>query len=93
MVIRRFRHRGLERLFRLDDRRGIAVGNVEKIRRILARLDEAAFPADLDLPGFRLHQLKGDLVGVWSVTVTANWRIVFRFDDGDVTDVDYVDYH
>jgi proteic killer suppression protein len=63
-----------------------------KIVRILALLDRAARPQDMNLPGFRLHPLKGELVGYWSVTVRANWRIIFRFEDG-ATDIDLVDYH
>ncbi len=92
-MIRRFRHRGLKRLFEDDDRRGLNAQHVEKIRRVLARLDRSAEPAHMDLPGWRLHPLKGALAGFWSVTINANRRIVFRFENGDVTDVDYVDYH
>jgi proteic killer suppression protein len=64
-----------------------------KLRDVLARLDAASESADMDLPGFRLHSLKGDFEGFWAVTVRANWRVIFRFADGDVHDVDYVDYH
>ena len=65
-----------------------------KIARVLAQLDIATDPDDMALPGFHLHPLTGNLGGFWSVTIGANWRIIFRFDDyGDVTDVDYVDYH
>ena len=60
---------------------------------MLARLDEATGPRHLNSPGWRLHSLKGDLAGYWSVTVGANWRIIFRFEQGDATDVDLVDYH
>jgi len=66
---------------------------VIKVRDILARLDAARAPADLDLPGLRLHLLKGELAGFWAVTVRANWRIIFRWDEPDTSDVDYVDYH
>ena len=65
----------------------------EAVRDILARLNASRAPEDMDLPGFRLHRLRGDLSGFWAVTVRANWRIVFRFEDGDVVDVDYLDYH
>jgi toxin HigB-1 len=92
-MIRGFRHRGLRRLFEDDDRRELNPQFVEKIARILSRLDAAQRPADLDLPGFRLHPLRGDLAGFWSVTVQANWRIIFRFVDGEAADVDLVDYH
>jgi toxin HigB-1 len=64
-----------------------------KLRDILARLDAASAVADMDLPGFRLHPLKGELKGFWAVTVRANWRVIFRFAEGDALDVDYVDYH
>jgi proteic killer suppression protein len=66
---------------------------VAKIERVLARLDEAAEPGNMALPGFGLHPLKGGLAGYWAVRVSANWRIVFRFEDGNVTDVDLIDYH
>ena len=93
LIIRRFRHRGLRRLYQDDDRRELNPQHVEKIARILSRLDEAQRPEDMDLPGFRLNQLRGDLAGQWSVTIRANWRIIFRFVDGEATDVDLVDYH
>jgi len=67
--------------------------HLDKIARMLARLDVATRPEQLDLPGFRLHPLKGELAGYWSITVRANWRIIFRFEEGDATDVDLVDYH
>ena len=66
---------------------------VEKIRVILARLDRAVKPSDMALPGLRLHPLKGELAGFWSVTIRANWRIIFRFEGRDAADVDLVDYH
>jgi len=63
------------------------------VRDILARLSASAAPGDMDLPGLRLHPLKGDYAGFWSVTVRSSWRIVFRFEDGHAVDVDYLDYH
>lgn len=92
-MIRSFRHKGLKRLYDDDDPRGLNAGHVEKLRRMLAYLDIAKVPSDLDLPGYRLHPLKGDLKGFWAVKVQANWRIIFRFADGQAFDVDYVDYH
>ena len=88
-----FRHRGLERLFERGDRKGIPPNLVAKIERVLARLDEATEHGHMNLPGFALHPLKGNLAGFWSVRVSGNWRIVFRFDGRDVRDVDLVDYH
>jgi proteic killer suppression protein len=67
--------------------------HVDKIARVLAFLNRAALPEDMNLPGFRLHPLKGELAGYWSITIRANWRIIFRFENGDVTDVDLLDYH
>jgi toxin HigB-1 len=67
--------------------------HADKIARMVARLDVATRPEQLDLPGFRLHPLKGELAGYWSITFRANWRIIFRFEEGDATDVDLVDYH
>ena len=92
-MIRSIRHKGLQRLYQDDDPRGVTVEHAEKLRDILARLDAANAVADMDLPGFRLHALKGELKGFWAVTVRANWRVVFRFADGDALDIDYVDYH
>jgi proteic killer suppression protein len=92
-MIRHFRHRGLKRLYEKDDRREVSPQQADKIARMLARLDEATRPQQLDLPGFRLHPLKGDLAGYWSITVSANWRIIFRFEGANATDVDLVDYH
>lgn len=88
-----FRHKGLRRFFEDDDRSKLPPELVERIRSILAFLDAAGRIEDLEQPTLRLHALKGDLKGFWAVTVRANWRIVFRFDDGDASDVDFVDYH
>ncbi len=88
-----FRHKGLERLFEKGDRRRVPPNFVNKVERILARLEEASVVGNMDLPGFRLHPLKGDLAGLWAVSVSGNWRIVFRFDGGNASDVDLIDYH
>jgi proteic killer suppression protein len=92
-MIRSIRHKGLKRLHEQDDPRGVIAQHAVKLRDILARLDAAGAVADMDLPGFRLHPLRGALKGSWAVTVRANWRVMFRFDQGDAFDVDYVDYH
>ena len=92
-MILSFRHRGLRRLYEDDDRRGLNAEHVAKVTTILSRLDLAMRPEDMDVAGLRLHSLKGDLEGFWSVTVRANWRIVFRFEGGNASDVDYLDYH
>jgi proteic killer suppression protein len=92
-MVRSIRHKGLKRLYEDDDPRGVNGQHVEKLRDILARLDVASAITDMELPGFHLHALKGNHRGFWAVTVRANWRVIFRLEDGDVTEVDYVDYH
>jgi proteic killer suppression protein len=92
-MIRTFRHKGLRRLFLDDDRRGVRADQSGKLARILARLHAARTASDMDLPGYRLHPLKGELEGFHAVAVQANWRVTFRLADGDAYDVDFVDYH
>ena len=92
-MIVRFRHKGLQFLYEKGDRRRVPSAYVAKIERILARLDEAVGPTSMDLPGFRLHPLKGNLADFWAVTVSGNWRIIFRFEGVHASDVDLVDYH
>ena len=92
-MIRGFRRRALRRLYETDDRRGVSAEHVEMTARVLARLDVATRPEQLRLPGFGLHRLEGDLAGYWSVTVRGDWRIIFHFDVGNITDVDLVEYH
>lgn len=88
-----FKHRGLKRLYERGDRSKVPAEYAEKLENILFALDNAQVIEALDLPGFRLHSLKGDLKGSWSISVRANWRVIFRFEDGQVRDVDLVDYH
>ena len=92
-MIRNFKHRGLKRLYEHGDRSQVQSDRIERIEDILARLDVAGVPSDLDLPGYGLHPLKGKLKGLWALKVSGNWRIVFRFKDGDAFDVNLVDYH
>jgi len=93
-MIRSFRHRGIRRLFEQDDARGLKQDQVRRIARALFLLDNAASPDQIDqIPGLRVHRLSGDLAGLWSMSVSGNWRIVFRFEGGDAFDVDLVDYH
>jgi proteic killer suppression protein len=92
-VIATFRHRGLKKLYEEDDHRGLTTAHVDKIKRIPARLDEAVNVNHMALSGFGLHPLKGKLKGLWAVSVSGNWRIVFRFEKGNVYDVDLIDYH
>ena len=89
----RIRHRGLRALHERDSPAGVPAGSVPRLRRILLRLQEATHPGAADAPGFRLHPLKGDRAGQWSVRVSGNWRVVFRFKEGEAVDVDLIDYH
>lgn len=88
-----FRHKGLKRLFEDDDRSKVSADMVEKLRLILYVLEAAKTIEDIDRPSFRLHRLKGEMKEFWAVTVRANWRVIFKFDDGKAFDVDLVDYH
>ena len=86
-------HRGLRRFYESGDARRINPNWLPRIKSVLTVLAQASAPQDLDIPGFGLHPLKGDRRGQWGVTVSRNWRIVFKFEDGRPVDVDLVDYH
>jgi proteic killer suppression protein len=92
-MIASFRHRGLKAFYEGRSVARVAPEHVEKLRDILAVLDRGTAPSDMDLPGFGLHALKGRLKGHHAVSVSGNWRVTFRFEDGHALDVDYVDYH
>lgn len=88
-----FRHKGLEAFYRLGTTKGIQSAHAAKLARILTLLDVASSADDINLPGLKLHPLKGDLKGHWSMWVNGNWRVTFRFIENDVELVDYQDYH
>ena len=93
-MIRSFRHDGLERFYRTGSKAGIQPKHDVKLRTQLTALDAATRPQDLAaIPGWRLHELKGNQAGRWSITVNGNWRVIFRFVGQDVELVDYLDYH
>jgi len=92
-MIRSFKHKGLERFFITGSKKGIQSDHADKIARILDRLDASISPIDMNLPGYRLHELKGQEANTWAVTVNGNWRITFQFEDQDAVVVDYRDYH
>ena len=92
-MVRNFRHKGLQRLFQHDDGSKLPPDMVARIRLILSTLHAAQEIEAMDIPTFRLHSLKGELKGFFSVTVRANWRIIFRFEGGEAFDLDFVDYH
>ena len=93
MVIQSFKHRGLIEIYEGKGGRRVVPEHVQRLRRILAVLDQSRSPADMDLPGFRMHALSGQLKGHYAVRVSANWRVIVRFEEGHATDVDYTDYH
>ncbi|HEY1057696.1 MAG TPA: type II toxin-antitoxin system RelE/ParE family toxin [Limnobacter sp.] len=92
-MIKTFAHKGLEKFYLTGSKAGIRPDHANKLRRQLARLDEAHSPQDMDIPGWNLHSLDGVLKGHWSVWVSGNWRMTFRFVGDDVEIVNYLDYH
>ena len=92
-MIKSIRHKGLKALYSKGDASGVQANHVDRLRTQLSALDVAVTIKELDLPGWRLHALKGDQKGRWSLTVNGNWRLTFEFRDGDVYVLDYEDYH
>jgi proteic killer suppression protein len=92
-VIKRFRHKGLETLFLTGSAKGVDAGLAPKLRRMLALLHSGPLPEAMRLPGYRLHQLKGERAGCWSVWATGNTRLTFEIDGEDATNIDLEDYH
>ena len=88
-----FRHKGLRQFYENGSKGGIQAQQASRLRLILGRLDASREPRDMNLPGQRLHSMSGDLSAFWSVSVSGNWRVIFRFDGQDACDVDYLDYH
>ena len=92
-MIESFKHRGVERFFTSGSKKGIQPEQTRRLKMILFRLHSAERIHDMDYPGSELHQLKGELKGFWSIKVSGNWRILFRFDRGHAWEVDYDGYH
>lgn len=92
-MIKSFRHKGLQKFFFDGTKKGIQAKHAEKLADILDQLNAASEIQDMNFPGSELHPLKGDLRGLWSVKISGNWRMIFRFEKGEALDVDYVDYH
>lgn len=92
-MIRSFRHKGIERFFREGSKAGIQAAHATRLRLQLGRLDAAGSPADMNLPGWRLHPLKGARHGFGAVSVSGNWRLIFAFEGEHAVLVDYLDYH
>ena len=92
-MIKSFAHKGLEQFFTSGSKSGIQAIHANRLQLLLAMLDQSRVIADMDAPGLRLHQLKGEQKEYWSVTVQANWRMIFKFEAGDAHVVNYLDYH
>lgn len=92
-MIKTFKHKGLRAFFETGSKAGIQPKHATRLRLMLAMLDNAKHPADMDAPGWRLHSLSGDFAGHYAVTVNGNWRMTFRFEGEDAEVVDYQDYH
>lgn len=92
-MIKTFKHKGLERFFNSGSARGIQANHINKLRMQLVALDTAQSIEDMDIPGYRLHALKGNKQGIWSIAVNGNWRVTFEFKDGNAHIVNYEDYH
>ena len=92
-MIRSFKHKGLRKLYETGSQQGVTPEHVKRLRLVLARLDASTSPQDMNLPGLKLHPLKGALSDFWSVSISDNWRVVFRFEGQNAFDIDYVDYH
>lgn len=92
-MIRGFRHKGLRRFFETGSKLGVHAQHVDRLRLVLAQLNAATAPRDMDLPGLNLHPLKGERKGTWAVSVSGNWRVTFRFLGKEADAVDYEDYH
>jgi proteic killer suppression protein len=93
LVIKRFRHKGLEALFKTGSSKGINPALADKLRRMLARLNDGPLPEAMELPGYKLHPLKGARAGSWAAWVTGNWRLIFEIEGEDATNVNLEDYH
>ena len=92
-MIQSYRHKGLRRLFETGSASGVQAAHAKRLRMQLAALDTAKAVDDMDIPGFRLHSLKGEMLGRWAITVSGNWRVTFEFRDGNAHVLDYEDYH
>ena len=92
-MIKTFKHKGLEKLYLTGSRQGIKPEPFKRLRVIIARLDASLSPRDMKLPGLYLHPLRGQYEGFWAVSVSGNWRVIFRFEGNNAFDVDYLDYH
>ncbi|MBA4695784.1 MAG: type II toxin-antitoxin system RelE/ParE family toxin [Legionella sp.] len=92
-MIKTIKHKGLSKCYEKGTLAGIQAHHARRLQLILTRLDASVCPEDMDLPGLRLHPLKGQFKGFHAVTVQANWRVIFRFEGSHAYDINYVDYH
>jgi len=92
-LIIKFKHKGLKQLFEVGRQVGVNPKHVKRLKQILALLETTETIEDMDLPGIGLHELRGERKGTWAVKVSGNWRLTFKFHDGDIIDLNYEDYH
>ena len=92
-MIKSFRHKGLRRLFETSSTAGVQAQHAKRLRMQLAALDTSLTIEDMSVPGFALHPLKGEMRGLWAISVSGNWRLTFEFRDGNAYVLDYEDYH
>lgn len=92
-MIKSFKHKGLKRFYETGSTRGVQAKHTKRLRMQLAALDTALEVTDLDIPGYDLHELKGKRKGIWAISVSGNWRLIFEFIDGNAYQLDYEDYH
>lgn len=92
-MIKTFKNKGLRAYFETGSTKGIQAAHAKRLTLVLGVLDNAAGPEEIEMPGFRLHPLKGNLAGYWSLSVSGNWRVIFRFDGANTELLDYLDYH
>ena len=92
-MILSFKHKGLKKYYEMGSTAGIQAKHAKKLRLMLAALDSARIIDDMDLPGFSLHPLKGERSGIWSISISGNWRVTFKFEEGNAQIVNYEDYH
>ncbi|MFK7865904.1 MAG: type II toxin-antitoxin system RelE/ParE family toxin [Alphaproteobacteria bacterium] len=92
-MIIHIKHKGLRLLYQKGDRSKLSAKYIDKIERVLARLDQAEKPEDMNLPSYRLHPLVGNFNHYWAISISANMRVIFRFEQENITDIDLIDYH
>lgn len=92
-MIQSFKHKGLRKFYETGSKAGIQTVHTKRLRLMLAALDTAQTIEDMNIPGFKLHSLKESLENIWSISVSGNWRLTFKFENGNIYLLNYEDYH